>query len=418
MFCSDAAAGFEDFVMRRLGIAAALTVLLAVSARAEILVTVSKSDQQMSVAVNGTPTYRWAVSTGVAGRDTPVGSYKAIRLERVYYSSKFDSSPMPNSVFFHGGYAIHGTNEADKLGQRASHGCVRLSRANAETLMHLVKAHGMAATNIVIKDGSFSGVMAQAPKPAAEKAPVIKVADREVRPRDEPKDEPRRESRAEPRYDPRLAPYSAPRDPRDEPRGPYSAPRDPRSELRDEPRGPYSAPRDPRDDLRREDARRDEPRDRRDLREPPRERRNATRDDLRREDLRRRDDRDSRRRVERDDRRYDRRPPPRYREPPRQEARRALPRSRTELLREYEQLERRQAEIERELTRSRERGLRAPVPRDRYREPPRDNTRERYSGPPQREPRDLRSREREDDLPPARREPPRSRDRYSSAEAR
>ncbi|MBV9956236.1 MAG: L,D-transpeptidase family protein [Pseudolabrys sp.] len=393
--------------MRWLGICAAITLSLAGVARAEILVTVSKADQELSVAINGVPTYRWQVSTGKPGRETPVGSYKAIRLERVYYSQKFDSSPMPNSVFFHGGYAIHGTNEADKLGKPVSHGCVRLSRANAETLMHLVKAHGMAATRIVVKDGALGGAMA-----ASEKLPVVKVADREVRPRDD-RDPPQRESRTEPRYDPRLAPYSERRDPRDEARGPYSAPRDPR----DEPQN-FSRPRlDPRD----------EPRDR--LREPPRDRRDAMRAPERRRDYRDdpRDRRQIDRRADRYDPRLERRAPLRYRDDPR-DARRfsPAPRNRVELLREYERLARRQNEIERELMRSRDRGLlrdREP-PRERYREPPRD----RYSGPPPRE-RDMRNPDprdrrdlRERDEPPARdlerrppREPARYRERYSDA---
>ncbi|MEI9805701.1 MAG: L,D-transpeptidase [Pseudolabrys sp.] len=70
----------------------------------------------MTVTIDGAPTYRWAVSTGRSGYDTPSGSFRAIRLERVYYSKKFDDAPMPNSVFFYGGYAIHGTYEEAKLG--------------------------------------------------------------------------------------------------------------------------------------------------------------------------------------------------------------------------------------------------------------------------------------------------------------
>lgn len=147
--------------MRRLGIAAALLVLLAATARADILVVISKLDQEMTVAINGVPTYRWAVSTGSQGRETPSGSYRAIRLERVYYSKKFDDAPMPNSVFFHGGYAIHGTYEVSKLGRPASHGCVRLHRANAETLFNLVHAQGMAATRIVVRDEPNGGAMAR-----------------------------------------------------------------------------------------------------------------------------------------------------------------------------------------------------------------------------------------------------------------
>jgi hypothetical protein len=95
----------------------------------------------------------WPVSTGRDGYNTPTGSFRAIRLEQVYFSKKYDDAPMPNSIFFYGGYAIHGTYEERYLGRPASRGCVRLSRANAAHLFSLVRAHGMSRTHIYITDG-------------------------------------------------------------------------------------------------------------------------------------------------------------------------------------------------------------------------------------------------------------------------
>ena len=138
--------------MRWAWIAATLLFLPAV-ARADVLVSISKSDQRMAVSVDGVPTYQWAVSTGRSGYDTPSGNFHALRLERVYYSKKYDDAPMPNSVFFYGGYAVHGTNEESRLGNPASHGCVRLTRENAATLFSLVKQHGLSSTRVVISDG-------------------------------------------------------------------------------------------------------------------------------------------------------------------------------------------------------------------------------------------------------------------------
>jgi hypothetical protein len=137
-------------------------ILLAVlascgSALADVNVVVSKSQQQMVVTIDGGPTYRWPVSTGRSGYNTPSGSFNAIRLERVYYSKKYDDAPMPNSVFFYGGYAIHGTLEERKLGNAVSHGCVRLARENAALLYAAVQAHGMSRTHIRITDGPAYG---------------------------------------------------------------------------------------------------------------------------------------------------------------------------------------------------------------------------------------------------------------------
>jgi hypothetical protein len=136
-----------------------LAAVLASSApaHADVNVTISKSQQQMLVSIDGGPSYRWPVSTGRPGYNTPNGSFNAIRLERVYYSKKYDDAPMPNSVFFYGGYAIHGTLEERRLGNAVSHGCVRLARENAAVLYAAVQAHGMSRTHIRITDGPIYG---------------------------------------------------------------------------------------------------------------------------------------------------------------------------------------------------------------------------------------------------------------------
>jgi len=141
-------------------VVAAVSVLaLCAPAWADVHVTISKSQQQMAVSIDGGPSYRWAVSTGKPGYDTPGGNFRAIRLEQVYYSKKYDDAPMPNAVFFHGGYAIHGTLEERRLGQPVSHGCVRLMRANAALLFDAVRAQGMSRTHIVITDAPLYGAM-------------------------------------------------------------------------------------------------------------------------------------------------------------------------------------------------------------------------------------------------------------------
>ena len=126
-------------------------VLSAMPARASTIVAkIDLSEQRMQVFVNGWPRYSWAVSTARRGYRTPVGNYRAQRLEKMWYSRKYDMSPMPNSIFFKGGYAIHGTNYLKRLGTPASHGCVRLHPDNAAQLYSLVRKNGMANTQIVV----------------------------------------------------------------------------------------------------------------------------------------------------------------------------------------------------------------------------------------------------------------------------
>src|ERR1700730_7075597 len=86
-----------------------------VPAAAKVVVTIDKSTQHMSISVDGTPRYNFAVSTGRAGYGTPSGTYRPERLARTWFSKKYYNSPMPHSIFFHGGYALHGTYKRVRL---------------------------------------------------------------------------------------------------------------------------------------------------------------------------------------------------------------------------------------------------------------------------------------------------------------
>jgi lipoprotein-anchoring transpeptidase ErfK/SrfK len=129
---------------------AALALWAAPVNAASILARVDISEQTLKVYVDGWPRYTWPVSTARAGYRTPTGSYRAQRMEAMWYSRKYDMSPMPHSVFFSGGFAIHGTGYIKRLGTPASHGCVRLHPANATLFYNLVKSYGMANTQIVV----------------------------------------------------------------------------------------------------------------------------------------------------------------------------------------------------------------------------------------------------------------------------
>lgn len=116
-----------------------------------LVAQVDLSSQTMTVMKSGRVLYRWKVSTGRKGYYTPTGSYRPKWLARMHYSSKYDNAPMPHSIFFRGGYAVHGTNAISRLGRPASHGCVRLHPRNAATLYALVKKTGYANSRIVIR---------------------------------------------------------------------------------------------------------------------------------------------------------------------------------------------------------------------------------------------------------------------------
>jgi lipoprotein-anchoring transpeptidase ErfK/SrfK len=120
------------------------------SEAASLTARIDISSQTMTVSEYGRVVHRWKVSTARRGYRTPLGTYRPIRLHRMWHSRKYDNSPMPYSVFFHGGYAIHGTYETRSLGRPASHGCVRLHPGDAATLFAMVRAVGPNNTRIVV----------------------------------------------------------------------------------------------------------------------------------------------------------------------------------------------------------------------------------------------------------------------------
>jgi hypothetical protein len=144
-----------------------LTLFATGAAQAKISITVDKNAQLMTVAVNGVERYQWPVSTGLPSYETPNGSFRAFRMEEDHFSKEFDDAPMPHSIFFTKiGHAIHGTDSANRLGNPASHGCVRLSRANAATLFALVKSDGVLNTTVTLT-GSSQVALARNPRPRA-----------------------------------------------------------------------------------------------------------------------------------------------------------------------------------------------------------------------------------------------------------
>jgi hypothetical protein len=130
---------------------AATVIALVPTAQAKVLITINKSTQSMSVAVDGAALYNWAVSTGRSGHDTPNGDFRAFRMERDHHSKEWDDAPMPHSIFFtQGGHAIHGSYEIKKIGTPASAGCVRLAPEHAKKLFALIEEQGVLNTNVKI----------------------------------------------------------------------------------------------------------------------------------------------------------------------------------------------------------------------------------------------------------------------------
>ena len=122
-------------------------LFMSLSAEAKVRISIDLSRQIMEVQ-SSKGSYSWPISSARAGYVTPRGVFSTTSLQSMHYSKKYHNSPMPHSIFFHGGFAIHGTYEMRSLGRPASHGCVRISPANAAMLYSMVRAEGATITII------------------------------------------------------------------------------------------------------------------------------------------------------------------------------------------------------------------------------------------------------------------------------
>jgi lipoprotein-anchoring transpeptidase ErfK/SrfK len=131
-------------------IAAGLLGAIAPVSAAALVATIDVANQKMVVTRYGQVIHEWRVSTARRGYITPRGEWRPYRMHTMWRSRKYDNAPMPYAVFYHGGYAIHGTTAVGRLGSPASHGCVRLLTANAKIFHDLVKQVGPGNTRVVV----------------------------------------------------------------------------------------------------------------------------------------------------------------------------------------------------------------------------------------------------------------------------
>lgn len=106
--------------------------------REEKWIDVDLTNQWLTAYEGDTPVFEASVSTGLARTPTLVGEY------RIYW--KLTASDMvgpgynlpavPYTMYFYGGYALHGTYWHNNFGQPMSHGCVNLRTEDAEWLFN------------------------------------------------------------------------------------------------------------------------------------------------------------------------------------------------------------------------------------------------------------------------------------------
>lgn len=127
----------------------------------QLVIVVSLPTQRAHVYRNGVRIGVSTVSTGTATHPTPTGTFEILQKKPMNYSNLYNNAPMPfMQRLTWDGIALH----AGKIpGYPASHGCVRLPLAFAETL-YAETERGML---VVIADETSHGIAVAYPGPRA-----------------------------------------------------------------------------------------------------------------------------------------------------------------------------------------------------------------------------------------------------------
>jgi lipoprotein-anchoring transpeptidase ErfK/SrfK len=122
---------------------------------------VDLTQQRLTAYQGNTPVFEATVSTGLPNTPTVVGQF------RIYW--KLTAADMtgpgyylpdvPYTMYFHGGYALHGTYWHSNFGQPMSHGCVNLRTEDAEWLFDWVDPSLPAGIGSVRSDNSNPGTL-------------------------------------------------------------------------------------------------------------------------------------------------------------------------------------------------------------------------------------------------------------------
>lgn len=132
-------------------------LIVGAAGHSSITIHIDKNKQRMTVIENGIVKFSgWKVSTGRRGFDTRSGRFTPFEMNKNYFSKKFKAI-LPYGIKFDGGNLIHATPGLGYLGQKRSHGCVRLSPANAKILFEMVRRAGMKNTTVIVQNAPYQG---------------------------------------------------------------------------------------------------------------------------------------------------------------------------------------------------------------------------------------------------------------------
>jgi lipoprotein-anchoring transpeptidase ErfK/SrfK len=143
-------------------------------------VIVSIEDRKLALVENGQVQKVYTIAVGKASTPSPVGTFTIQRRVKnpVYRhdGKTVEPGPMnPVGSRWMGlnmkGYGIHGTNAPKSIGKAASHGCIRMGKADVEDLFDRVQVGD--TVELIGSRNEQTAQLFNEPKPAASDEPVV-----------------------------------------------------------------------------------------------------------------------------------------------------------------------------------------------------------------------------------------------------
>jgi lipoprotein-anchoring transpeptidase ErfK/SrfK len=147
------------------------------------VIVVSLEDRKLALVEDGKVMKVYPVAVGKASTPSPVGT---LTIERkvanpTYHHDGRTVAPGPGNPvgtrwmgLSKAGYGIHGTNEPKSIGKAASHGCIRMSKADLEEFYGMVEVGD--TVELVGQRNEETAMLFGAPAPAAPAAQPVVMA--------------------------------------------------------------------------------------------------------------------------------------------------------------------------------------------------------------------------------------------------
>lgn len=168
---------------RAMAAAVVMAATVAAGAQSQRTVVVSLEDHKLALVEDGAVKKVYAVAVGKPSTPSPVGTFRIESRVKdpVYHHEGRTVQPGPRNPVgtrWMGlsvkGYGIHGTNEPRSIGKAASHGCIRMAKADLEELYEQVRV-GDTVELVGERNEETAALFGEAPAAGATAQPTMTV---------------------------------------------------------------------------------------------------------------------------------------------------------------------------------------------------------------------------------------------------